>query len=126
MKRGKVEQFLGRVRLYFQTGHNLILIIPWLVTQTTIWFYLLIENIPLIQTLFPNYYIFLVLFGIIYGLFTILFGFWYVRRSELFPSESLVRVRQNPYYRDIAKAIILLSEDKKEEVKEILNKWTIR
>ena len=125
-KSTKIEKFLGRVHLYFQTGHSLILILPWIISQTTIWFYLLIENIPELSMIVPNYFMFLIIFSLCYGLFTIFFGYWYVRRSELFPSEQLIRTKMNPYNRDLARAIILLSDGKKEDVKALLSKWIER
>ena len=120
------ERLFGRIKLYFTTGHSLVLYIPWFVTNTTIWYYLLIQSIPALQAMFPQYYTFLIFFIVLYPIFTIFLGFWYVRRSELFPSELGTIMRQNPYNVDLAKAISLIAEGKNSDAIKVLEKWTKR
>ena len=126
IKEKKMQKIFGRIKLYFTTGHSLILYIPWFITQTTIWYYLLIESVPSLKAAFPHYYIFFVAFIALYPLTTTLVGFWYVRKSELFPSELATVFRQSPYNTDLAKAISLIAQEKNLEAVKLLEKWTKR
>ncbi len=120
------QKFIGRVKLYFTTGHSLLIYIPWFVTQTALWYYLLIESIPSLEVAFPNYTIFLTLFIISYPLTITLLGHWYMRRSDVFPGEVSVATKQNPFYTDFATALTYLIEDKNSEAAALLEKWTKR
>lgn len=118
------QKVIGRLKLYFITGHSLILYLPWFLTQTTILYYLLIENVSDLKSAFPHYYIFFILFVIIYPTVTTLLGYWYVRKSELFPSELTTSFKQSPYNRDLAKAVSLIAQEKNQEAVKLLEKWT--
>lgn len=121
-----LEKFLGRCRVYFQTGHSLVILVPWFITQTTIWYYLLVRNVPALEALLPRYHLFLVMFAAGYVVVTALLGYWYVRRSELFPSEVEVQARQNPWVKDLAQALMLIAQGENQEAVKVLEKWARR
>ncbi len=120
------QRIFGRLKLYFTVGHNLVLYIPWFLTQTTIWYYLLIESIPSLKAAFPHYYMFFIIFIACYPVAVGLLGYWYVRRSELYPTELSISMKQNPFMRDLARSISLVAEGKNNDAVEVLKRWTER
>ena len=119
-----IEQFFGRLKLYFTSGHSIVLYIPWFITQTTVTYYLVIQNAPVLEIYFSRFYIFFILFSTIYPAGAILLGYWYLKRTSLYASESSTSIRQNPYNTDLAKAVKCYAEGKNSEALEILKKWS--
>lgn len=90
---------------------------------TVIQYYLLIERLPLLKTIVPQLYIFIILFLLTYPPLAIIIGYFDYRRGAL-PAMHVLLAKSNPFFVDLAKAIILLSEGKKDEVKELMKRWT--
>ena len=63
-----------------------------------------------------------VIFVVSYFVIATFIGWFDFRRGTV-PVETTLIAMNNPYARDIAKAIYLLAEGRNEEAKEVLKKW---
>ena len=76
----------------FQTGYGLITLPITLFSFTTTTYYLLIENIPFLKSIFPEYWIFLVTVIVIGSPVTVFVGFVFAK-SILYKAST----KYNPY-----------------------------
>ena len=49
---------------------------------------------------------------------------WQDYKHAAVPVDAILGAKANPYNRDLARAIILLSQGKNEEVRKLMEKWT--
>lgn len=117
---------LLRIWVYFHRGHGvwLAFILSFL-NFIAIQYTQIIERVPFLKMIFPQLTVFFLLFVLVYGPLAILIG-WYDYRRGSIPTSSRLSAKASPFYRDVAKALILLSEDtvSKEKVRELMRKWT--
>lgn len=85
---------------------------------------LMIESVPFLHSMFSSLLLFAVTFAVLYVPIATLVG-WKDYKKGFFPTETSVAALSSPWYRDMAKALIYISEGKNEKAKEILEKWTI-
>jgi hypothetical protein len=109
---------------YFRRGHNiyLIFIISFLNFVVIQW-RLLIEQIQLLEAFFQHFYIFTAIFMVSYISLATIIG-WIDYKRGAFPVDQKIAAKVSPWAQDVAKAIILLAEGKKEEVIALMRKWT--
>lgn len=81
---------------------------------------LIIEEIPFLKAIFPRLYIFFLLFILLYIPLAIIVG-WYDFRRGAVPTSFKLSAKASPFYRDLAKTLILLSDNP--EVRELMEKW---
>jgi len=120
---------LGKKRIlrwwtYFRRGHNtyLVFLISF-ANFIVIQYQLLIKYITVLQIVFSSILIFAALFFIVYVPLAIIIG-WYDYRKFAVPVDTELISKANPWVRDLATALILISEGEKDKVREILQKWT--
>ena len=113
-----MKKLAGKAMFYFNEGRGLVSLALSLGNTVGIWYVLLGFNKILADVL-----IFAVIFIPVYLLSCTVIGYLYARRSPVYRDTIEARVKLNPFFRDLAKAIILLSEGKAEEAKEILRRW---
>lgn len=109
---------------YFRRGHStyLVFLISFL-NFIVIQYQLFIRFIPYLQVILNSILTFAVLFFLIYTPVAILIG-WYDYKKFAVPVDTELTSKANPWVRDLAKALILISEGKNDEAKKILKKWT--
>lgn len=94
-----VRRLLFRSWYYLRIGYAtyLTFLLGFATTVVTV-YYLAIENIPALRSLFTNFWIFAV-FGAAVGIpLSILAGYVHFKRSQAFSSEMDIAVEANPYY----------------------------
>jgi len=88
--------FIRRRWFDFRQGHGLYLIFAMSFANFVLIFYrLLIEQVEILEKIFPNLLIFIIAFLIMYIPVAILIGFWH-RRTQ-FKVEAEQTLRQNPF-----------------------------
>jgi len=94
-----VKRLIGRIWLYFRTGHG----VYWLYLMSfaqwiTVIYVLLISNINPMKALFPTIYTFVAIFMLIYVPTSVLTGYLHFNRTGFFQAEMEVNIKKNPYY----------------------------
>jgi len=109
---------------YFRRGHSvyLIFIISFL-NFIVIQYRLLVEYVPFLSMLFSQLLLFAIAFFLIYIPISLLIGWQDYKRVSV-SMDSTLSAKANPYNRDLASAIILLSRGENERVKRLMDKWT--
>lgn len=69
--------------------------------------------------------VYIALFTASYTATAVMVGRWDYRRGAV-PVEAELVSKANPWVKDLAGALILLSENKREEAKKLLEKWSGR
>lgn len=119
-----MKKSLLRYWTYFRRGHNVYLIfVVSFLNFVVIQWRLLFEYIPSLEMLFQSFWIFTVLVILIYLPLATIIG-WIDYKRAAFPVDATIAAKANPWFQDLAKAIILLAEGKNEEVVELMRKWT--
>lgn len=109
---------------YFRRGHSMYLVfIITFMNFVVIQFRLLVEYIPLLSTLFTQIIYFAVVFFFIYGPLAIIIG-WQDFKRVAVPMDATLSAKASPYNRDIAQALIFISQGRRGEATDILEKWT--
>jgi hypothetical protein len=106
----------------FRTGHSTYLIfLLTFVNFVLISYRLLIEKIPIFQTLIPDLWIFALLFLVIYVPAAIIIGYWH-RRTQL-KVENTITMQQNPFFAKLFRVLIdvQLGNMSKEEIEKYRN-----
>jgi len=112
-----------RLWVYFRRGHGTYLaFILSFWNFIVIQYRLLIQKIPVLQSIFTSLLDFMIVFFAIYIPVCILIGYYDYKRFSVI-QENILIAKANPYSRDLARALILLADGKKEEAKKILEKW---
>jgi len=89
----------------------------------TIQYSLLLDYIPGLKRLFIHPFIFGIFFAVTYIPVAIFIGWRDFKKGSVSAEQTLL-IKSNPWTQDLAMALILMSEGKTEEVKQILRKWT--
>lgn len=114
---------LLRIWIYFRRGHGTYLaFILSFVNFIVIQYRLLIQKIPVLHNMLPSLLSFMTVFFATYIPTCVLIGWLDYKRFSVV-QENILVTRANPYSRDLARALILLADGKKEEAKKILEKW---
>ncbi|WP_309493009.1 hypothetical protein [Candidatus Hecatella orcuttiae] len=114
---------LLRYWTYFRRGHSVYLIFAiTFLNFIVIQYRLLIEYIPTLQKLFSHLIVFMIVFFVIYIPLATIIGWTDVKRGAV-PINHTIMAKANPYYRDLAKAIILLADGKNAEAIKLMKKW---
>jgi hypothetical protein len=94
----KVSRLIFRMWYYFRVGYTTYLsFLLGLATTLITVYYLAINNIPMLQSLFPHFGIFVVI-ALVVGLPTAcLIGWYHLKGSSLWESEIDIGVEANPY-----------------------------
>lgn len=83
---------------------------------------LLIANVSFLHNVFQHIWLFALIFIITYIPSAIFIGYKFYRKKQLAIDQE-VSLKENPYFQDLAKAIVLLAQGNKEEVRELMKKW---
>lgn len=119
----KYKDKILRYWAYFRRGHSTYLaFLISLVNFIVIQYRLLISYISYLEEIFHHLSVFAVTFIIIYIPITTIIG-WLDYTKGAVPIDRTIGARANPYYKDLAKALILMSEGKNNEARKILEKW---
>ena len=73
--------------------------------------------------MFQHFWIFTITVILIYFPLATIIG-WIDYKRAAFPIDTTIATKANPWIQDLAIAITLLAEGKKEEVVELMRKWT--
>ncbi len=114
---------LLRYWAYFRRGYGVYLAFAIsFINSVAIQYYLLIQEVPFLQVLFKNLYIFIIVFLVTYIPLATIIGWVDYKRGSV-PVDTAIGARASPYAKDMARAIILLAEGKNEEVVKLMKKW---
>ena len=80
---------------------------------------LVVEQVPWLKEMVPGLAGFGLLFLMLYVPFAGLVGWWDVRNTQDFK----IMTKANPWTQDLVRALIALSENEPEKVREVLKKW---
>ena len=86
-----------RLLFYILQGYHLATLPFVFLGYTTSIYYLAIENIPALHSLFPRFTDFIAVAGLTIPLFCGLVGYVYMKRSWLFKASMEVQTESNPY-----------------------------
>jgi len=94
-----VRQFLFRSWYYFRIGYGtyLTFLLGFATTIVTV-YYLAINNIPALKSMFPSFLLFSILAIAIGVPLSILAGYTHFKRSRAYSAEVDIGVEANPYY----------------------------
>ena len=117
------KQRILRWWTYFRRGHNTYLVfLMSFANFIVIQYRLLIEYVPFLKYMFSSLTAFALTFIAIYIPLSIIIG-WLDYKKGLVRTEVSLLAQRNPFFKDLAKALILMSEGKSEEARKILEKW---
>ena len=123
MKLSHIRPRLLRYWTYFRRGHGVYLAFAMsFLNFVVIQWRLLIEQIESLEAIFQHFYVFTTLFFATYIPLATIIG-WIDYKRGAVPVDATVAAKANPWFRDLAKAIVLLAEGKNEEVVELMKKW---
>lgn len=107
----KIKRILTRAFYYFKEGHSAYLMYLLSFAQwITIVYVLLISRIPILTFVFPQMWIFIVIFLFTYAPLAIAVGWIHFKRSSLYSAQLDVQVESNPYhYRFIPRSTEMLT-----------------
>ena len=90
-------RFVSRALYYFRIGYGsyLTFLLGYATTLITV-YYLAIKNIPYLLNLFPNFVPFVILATVVGVPFSVMVGWWHLKRSQMAASEQWVSVEMNP------------------------------
>ncbi len=118
-----LERFY-RYSVYFRRGHGVYLaFLVAMLNFVVIQYRLLVQYIKPLDVIFPTLTIFAVAFIPVYIILATVIGWWDTKRGTM-QTESIVGVRANPYFRDVAKALELIAQGRGQEAAEILRRWS--
>lgn len=108
---------------YFRRGHGTYLaFLLSFANFMVIQYRLLIEYVSFLEALFSSLTAFAVSFFLIYLPVATVIG-WLDYKKFAVPMDAMVAAKANPWVQDLAKALMLISDGKNEEAKEVLWKW---
>ena len=115
-------EWLKRRWYEFRTGHSTYCVFLLSFANFIIISYsLLIERIDFLKSIFTHMTIYALVFLAIYVPLTTLIG--HLHRKKQLRVDIAILSSQNPFFRDLAKALYLLCEGNTDQAKEILAKW---
>ena len=92
------SNFLFRAWYYFRIGYGTYLtFVLGIVTTLVTVYYLAINNIPFLQSVFPAFWIFSVISLIVGIPSAVILGWFHVKGSAIFKSEQDITMEANPY-----------------------------
>jgi len=92
------SNFLFRVWYYFRMGYGTYLtFVLGIVTTLVTVYYLAINNIPFLQSVFPAFWVFSVISLIVGIPSAVMLGWFHVKGSAIFKSEQDITMEANPY-----------------------------
>jgi len=98
-----VGRFIGRLWYYFRIGYSTYLTFLLGVANTlVILYYLLIQNVTGLQTIFPHFAIFVVISVVVGVPLGVGVGWLHLKRTPAYLSEIDIGVEANPYYYKLA------------------------
>jgi len=98
-----VGRFIGRLWYYFRVGYATYLTFLLGVANTlVVLYYLLIQNVPGLQAIFPHFEIFVVISVVIGVPLAVGVGWLHLKRTPAYLSEIDIGVEANPYYYKLA------------------------
>lgn len=106
----------------FRTGHSTYLIfLLTFVNFVLIAYRLLIEKVSFFQEIFPDLWIFAIIFLAVYIPASIIIGYWH-RRTQL-KIENTIHMQENPFYAKLFRVLIDIELGKmtKEEIEDFRN-----
>lgn len=108
---------------YFRRGHGTYLVfLMSLANFMVIQYRLLIEYIPLMDALFSSLTAFSITFFLVYVPTATIMG-WLDYKRLAVPIDLTVMARANPWVQDLAKALMLICDERYDDAKKVLMKW---
>jgi len=108
---------------YFRRGHAAYLaFMISLANFVVIQYRLLVQYVPWLETIFQNLTYFAIIFFLLYIPLAVTIG-WYDYKRFAVPMERRIGALSSPWAKDLARALILIAEDKREEAIKVLEKW---
>ncbi len=94
----KIKKGVKRSWYYFRIGYSTYLSLPIvLLGYASSIYYLAIQNIPLLKTIFPRFHTFIVIVLIILFPMEAFFGWFHFRHSPFFEAEQEIVAESNPF-----------------------------
>jgi len=108
---------------YFRRGHGTYLVfLLSFANFMVIQYRLLIEYIPFLEALFSSLMAFAATFFLVYVPMATIIGWLDYKRFSV-PVDLTVMARANPWVQDLAKALMLMCDEKYDDAKKLLQKW---
>lgn len=93
----RLKKILKRALHYVRQGYALASLPFVFLGYTSSIYYLAIENMPSLHTIFPRFHNFLIVAGLTLPILCGLIGYLYMKRSWLFRVSQEINVEANPY-----------------------------
>jgi len=68
------------------------------INTLTVTYYLAIENLPVLKSIFPSFSLYILIMGIIAIPILVFIGWIHFRRTAAYGSEAEIQIESNPYY----------------------------
>jgi hypothetical protein len=108
---------------YFRRGHGTYLVfLMSFANFMVIQYRLLIEHIPFLEALFSSLMAFAITFFLVYVPTATIIG-WLDYKRLAVPMDLTVMARASPWVQDLAKALMLICDERYDDAKKILQKW---
>lgn len=106
----KESKLFWRLWYYFRRGHgNYLAFIVNLTTFVVVVYQLAIRNVPALENIFPNMWIFVVVFVFVYGGMTVLIGWQDMKRGS-YMTESTLTFDKHPRMKEQYEAVIRIEK----------------
>ena len=117
----KENKLFWRLWFYFRRGHgNYLSFIVSLTTFVVVVYQLGVKNVPLLEQMFPNMWIFAIFFGAVYLFLTVFIGWQDMKRGS-YPAESAITFDRHPRFSEQYEAVKRI-EERLERVEKRLEK----
>lgn len=94
----KVEDRIFRIWYYFRTGYaTYFTFVLGIISFTTTTYYLAVNNMPFLSNIFPNVFTYMLFLVAVLPPLAIIVGWYHMKKSLAFPSQTSVMVESNPY-----------------------------
>jgi len=118
-----VRNKILRYWTYFRRGHGTYLaFLLSFANFMVIQYRLLIEHMPLLRDVFFSLIAFAVTFLLVYVPVATILG-WLDYKRLAVPIDLTISAKSSPWVQDLAKALMLICDEKYEDAKKILQKW---
>jgi len=108
---------------YFRRAHGTYLaFLMSFANFMVIQYRLLVQYVPFLEALFSSLMAFAATFFLVYLPTATIIG-WFEYKKFAVPVDATVAAQASPWVRDLARALILICDEKHRDAKDILRKW---
>ncbi len=101
----KIRKLIGRLMVYFDTGHQIWWKPISFITNITVIYVLLFTQFPFLYQIFPTIIHFAFIFCVGFILGMVIFGAWWMNRSGIYGGGMDVRFKTIPFFAELMEEV---------------------